>query len=72
LDRRGGPHRQGHARRQGSANEALLVDAQAAGSATQFEYANMIGESAVMRQIYEQVSQVARTNADRAAARRVG
>jgi Nif-specific regulatory protein len=32
-------------------------------SATQFEYANMIGESGVMRQIYEQVSQVARTNA---------
>ncbi|HTA90472.1 MAG TPA: sigma 54-interacting transcriptional regulator [Polyangiaceae bacterium] len=32
-------------------------------AATQFEYANMIGESAVMRQIYEQVSQVARTNA---------
>ena len=31
--------------------------------ATQFEYANMIGESGVMRQIYEQVSQVARTNA---------
>jgi Nif-specific regulatory protein len=37
--------------------------AQVAGAATQFEYANMIGESAVMRQIYEQVSQVARTNA---------
>ena len=32
-------------------------------AATQFEYANMIGESGVMRQIYEQVSQVARTNA---------
>ena len=32
-------------------------------AATQFEYANMIGESSVMRQIYEQVSQVARTNA---------
>ncbi len=30
---------------------------------TPFEYANMVGESAVMRQIYEQVSQVARTNA---------
>ncbi|HVU04604.1 MAG TPA: sigma 54-interacting transcriptional regulator [Polyangiaceae bacterium] len=29
----------------------------------QFEYANMVGESAVMRQIYEQISQVARTNA---------
>jgi Nif-specific regulatory protein len=28
-----------------------------------FEYANMIGESAVMRQIYEQIGQVARTNA---------
>jgi len=35
----------------------------ATGAATQFEYANMIGDSAVMRQIYEQVSQVARTNA---------
>ena len=35
----------------------------ASASASQFEYANMIGESAVMRQIYEQVSQVARTNA---------
>ena len=34
-----------------------------AAAATQFEYANMIGESGVMRQIYEQVSQVARTNA---------
>ncbi|HYQ30762.1 MAG TPA: sigma 54-interacting transcriptional regulator, partial [Polyangiaceae bacterium] len=32
-------------------------------ASTQFEYANMIGESGVMRQIYEQVSQVARTNA---------
>ncbi|HEX3775750.1 MAG TPA: sigma-54-dependent Fis family transcriptional regulator [Polyangiaceae bacterium] len=32
-------------------------------AATQFEYANMIGDSVVMRQIYEQVSQVARTNA---------
>jgi Nif-specific regulatory protein len=32
-------------------------------AATLFEYANMIGESGVMRQIYEQVSQVARTNA---------
>jgi Nif-specific regulatory protein len=32
-------------------------------AASQFEYANMIGDSAVMRQIYEQVSQVARTNA---------
>jgi Nif-specific regulatory protein len=30
---------------------------------TQFEYANMIGESPVMRQIYEQISQVAGTNA---------
>jgi Nif-specific regulatory protein len=30
---------------------------------TLYEYANMIGASAAMRQIYEQVSQVARTNA---------
>jgi Nif-specific regulatory protein len=30
---------------------------------TQFEYANMIGESLLMRQIYEQISQVAGTNA---------
>ncbi|HEX4475285.1 MAG TPA: sigma 54-interacting transcriptional regulator [Polyangiaceae bacterium] len=29
----------------------------------QFEYANMIGSTPVMRQVYEQVSQVARTNA---------
>jgi len=29
----------------------------------QFEYANMIGASAAMRQVYEQVGQVARTNA---------
>jgi Nif-specific regulatory protein len=28
-----------------------------------FEYANMVGASVVMRQIYEQISQVARTNA---------
>jgi Nif-specific regulatory protein len=28
-----------------------------------FEYANMVGESQVMRQVYEQVGQVARTNA---------
>ncbi len=41
-----------------------LIEAPALGStATQFEYSNMIGESGVMRQIYEQVSQVARTNA---------
>src|SRR5450755_472825 len=46
-----------------AANDAPLADAPAASSATQFEYANMIGESAVMRQIYEQVGQVARTNA---------
>jgi Nif-specific regulatory protein len=32
-------------------------------SVSPFEYANMIGESAVMRQIYEQVGQVARTSA---------
>nr|PZN28651.1 MAG: sigma-54-dependent Fis family transcriptional regulator [Pseudomonadota bacterium] len=32
-------------------------------SATPFEYANMIGASAAMRQIYEQIGQVARTNA---------
>ena len=30
---------------------------------TVFEYANMIGSSAAMRQIYEQIGQVARTNA---------
>jgi Nif-specific regulatory protein len=28
-----------------------------------FEYANMVGESPIMRQIYEQIGQVARTNA---------
>ncbi|HWZ91424.1 MAG TPA: sigma 54-interacting transcriptional regulator [Polyangiaceae bacterium] len=45
-------------------NDAPPTDTRAAHSAaTQFEYANMIGESTVMRQIYEQVSQVARTNA---------
>jgi Nif-specific regulatory protein len=39
-------------------------DPAATGSAaSQFEYANMIGDSAIMRQIYDQVSQVARTNA---------
>ncbi len=44
--------------------ESRLADTPAVGAAaTQFEYANMIGESGVMRQIYEQVSQVARTNA---------
>src|SRR5690606_19607181 len=32
-------------------------------SATPFEYANMIGASAAMRPIYEQIGQVARTNA---------
>jgi len=47
-----------------AANDTPLADVAAADSAaSQFEYANMIGESAVMRQIYEQVSQVARTNA---------
>jgi len=46
-----------------AANDTPSADPQALSSATQFEYANMIGESAVMRQIYEQVSQVARTNA---------
>jgi Nif-specific regulatory protein len=30
---------------------------------SQFEYANMVGESVAMRQLYEQISQVARTNA---------
>jgi Nif-specific regulatory protein len=34
-----------------------------AASGASFEYANMVGASPVMRQIYEQVSQVARTNA---------
>ncbi len=47
--------------------DGVVVDERAAASrsaaASQFEYANMIGDSAVMRQIYEQVSQVARTNA---------
>src|SRR6478609_9633934 len=42
---------------------ALLESPALGAAATQFEYANMIGESGVMRQIYEQVSQVARTNA---------
>jgi Nif-specific regulatory protein len=42
---------------------ALLELSTSGTGATQFEYANMIGESGVMRQIYEQVSQVARTNA---------
>jgi Nif-specific regulatory protein len=46
-----------------AANDTPSADPQALSAATQFEYANMIGESAVMRQIYEQVSQVARTNA---------
>jgi len=46
-----------------AANDTPSADPQGLSSATQFEYANMIGESAVMRQIYEQVSQVARTNA---------
>ncbi|HKO51311.1 MAG TPA: sigma 54-interacting transcriptional regulator [Polyangiaceae bacterium] len=32
-------------------------------SATPFEYANMIGDSAAMREVYEKVSQVARTSA---------
>jgi len=49
--------------RPGSDPALLEAAALAAAGATQFEYANMIGESAVMRQIYEQVSQVARTNA---------
>jgi len=34
-----------------------------AGSGTAFEYASMIGDSAAMREVYEKVSQVARTNA---------
>ncbi len=33
------------------------------GIESQFEYANMVGASATMRQLYEQISQVARTNA---------
>jgi Nif-specific regulatory protein len=47
------------------AGDATPSEAASTGSAaaTQFEYANMIGESNVMRQVYEQVSQVARTNA---------
>jgi Nif-specific regulatory protein len=54
----------GKAMRGEKEGEPHAVDAPASSSAaTQFEYANMIGESAVMRQIYEQVSQVARTNA---------
>jgi len=44
-------------------DSALAEPAALGAAATQFEYANMIGESGVMRQIYEQVSQVARTNA---------
>ncbi len=48
---------------QEAANDTPPLAAQVASAAMQFEYANMIGESAVMRQIYEQVSQVARTNA---------
>ena len=43
--------------------DSLLPETPIGAAATQFEYANMIGESGVMRQIYEQVSQVARTNA---------
>jgi Nif-specific regulatory protein len=52
-----------HEPRAGSESTPAEAAPTATGGASQFEYANMIGESSVMRQVYEQVSQVARTNA---------
>ncbi len=42
---------------------AALEEARERADSSQFEYANMIGASVAMRQVYEQIGQVARTNA---------
>ncbi len=46
-----------------SENLAALAEARQRAESSQFEYSNMIGASVAMRQVYEQVGQVARTNA---------
>ncbi len=51
------------ARLEGLKDEGAADEAEQRSQRAAFEYSNMIGASAAMRQVYEQVGQVARTNA---------